>query len=120
GLEWEHRRFEEALSILNDARSLRPEPAVLERVNFLAAQMQYHGKNFDAAIADFEQIGRSDSTLAPVAMFNAALSWLQKGDEARFLANAEEFGNKTKDEKSGADLRLEAGLMEAARGDSRA
>src|SRR5438874_7009416 len=119
-LELEDRHFGEALAILNDARSLRPEPAVMERVNFLAAQIQYHGKNFDAAIADFEQIGRSDSTLAPVAMFNAALSWLQKGDEARFLANAEEFGNKTKDEKSGADLRLEAGLMEAARGDSRA
>ncbi len=119
-LELEDRHFGEALAILNDARSLRPEPAVLERVNFLAAQIQYHGKNFDAAIADFEQIGRSDSTLAPVAMFNAALSWLQKGDDSRFLADAEEFGNKTKGEKSPGEPRLEAGLMEAAKGDSRA
>jgi len=118
-LELEDRHFGEALAILNDARSLRPEPAVLERVNFLAAQIQYHGKNFDAAIADFEQIGRSDSTLAPVAMFNAALSWLQKGDDSRFLADAEEFGNKTKGEKSPGEPRLEAGLMEAAKGDSR-
>jgi TolA-binding protein len=53
-------------------------------------------------------------------MFNAALSWLQKGDEARFLADAEDFGNKTKDENSRADLRLEAGLMDAAKGDPRA
>src|SRR5256712_305803 len=119
-LELEDRHFGEALAILNDARSLRPEPAVLERVNFLAAQIQYHGKNFDAAIADFEQIGRSDSTLAPVAMFNAALSWLQKGDDSRFLVDAEEFGNKTKGEKSPGEPRLEAGLMEAAKGDSRA
>src|SRR5437879_2465149 len=119
-LELEDRHFGEALKVLNDARSLRPEPAVLERVNFLAAQIQYHGKNFDAAIADFEQIGRSDSTLAPVAMFNAALSWLQKGDDSRFLADAEEFGNKTKGEKSPGEPRLEAGLMEAAKGDSRA
>src|SRR6266516_1721424 len=44
-LELEDRHFDEALAILNDARSLRPEPAVLERVNFLAAQIQYHGKN---------------------------------------------------------------------------
>jgi TolA-binding protein len=36
------------------------------------------------------------------------------------LADAEEFGNKSKDEKSRADLRLEAGLMEAAKGDARA
>ncbi len=119
-LELEDRHFDEALAILNDARSLRPEPGVLERVNFLAAQIQYHGKNFDAAIADFEQIGRSDSTLAPVAMFNAALSWLQKGDDSRFLADAEEFGNKTKGEKSPGEPRLEAGLMEATKGDSRA
>src|SRR5438477_1957761 len=119
-LELEDRHFGEALAILNDARSLRPEPAVLERVNFLAAQIQYHGKNFDAAIADFEQIGRSDSTLAPVAMFNAALSWLQKGDDSRFLADAEDFGNKTKGEKSPGEPRLEAGWMEAAKGDSRA
>ena len=119
-LELEDRHFGEALAILNDARSLRPEPTVLERVNFLAAQIQYHGKNFDAAIADFEQIGRSDSTLAPAAMFNAALSWLQKDDDSRFLADAEEFGNKTKGEKSPGEPRLEAGLMEAAKGDSRA
>src|SRR6266404_618721 len=119
-LELEDRHFAEALAILNDARSLRPEPGVLERVNFLAAQIQYHGKNFDAAIADFEQIGRSDSTLAPVAMFNAALSWLQKGDDSRFLADAEEFGTKTKGEKSPGEPRLEAGLMEATKGDSRA
>jgi TolA-binding protein len=53
-------------------------------------------------------------------MFNAALSWLQKGDDSRFLADAEEFGNKTKGEKSPGEPRLEAGLMEAAKGDSRA
>jgi len=119
-LELEDRHFDEALTILNEARTLRPEPAVLDRVNLLAAQIQYHAKHFDAATARFEQIGHSDSTLASLAMFNAALSWLQKGDETRFLADAEEFGNKTKDEKSRADLRLEAGLMEAAKGDSRA
>jgi TolA-binding protein len=119
-LELEDRHFDEALTILNEARTLRPEAAVLDRVNLLAAQIQYHAKHFDAATAGFEQIGHSDSTLASLAMFNAALSWLQKGDETRFLAAAEEFGNKTKDEKSRADLRLEAGLMEAAKGDSRA
>ncbi|MDP9187104.1 MAG: tetratricopeptide repeat protein, partial [Verrucomicrobiota bacterium] len=117
-LELEDRHFDEALTILNEARTLRPEAAVLDRVNLLAAQIQYHAKHFDAATAGFEQIGHSDSTLASLAMFNAALSWLQKGDETRFLAAAEEFGNKTKDEKSRADLRLEAGLMEAAKGDS--
>jgi hypothetical protein len=119
-LELEEHHFDEALAILNEARRLRPEPAVLDRVNLLAAKIQYHAKHFDAATAEFEKIAHSDSPLASPAMFNAALSWLQKGDEARFLAVAEEFGSKTKDEKSRADLQLEAGLMEAAKADPRA
>jgi hypothetical protein len=119
-LEVEERHFDEALAILNEARTLRPEPAVLDRVNLLAAQIQYRAKHFDAATTGFDQIAHSDSPLASLAMFNAALSWLQKGDELRFLADAGEFGNKTKDEKSRADLQLEAGLMESAKGDSRA
>ena len=119
-LELEERHFDEALALLNEARTLRPDPTVLERVNLLAAQIHYRAKHFEDATASFEQIGHSDSSLASLAMFNAALSWLQKGDEARFMADAEEFGKKTKDEKSRADLRLEAGLMEAAKGDPRA
>jgi len=119
-LKLEDRDFDEALAILNEARLLRPEPAVGDRINFLAAQIQYHARHFDLATASFEQIGHSDSNLASSAMFNAALTWLQKGDNTRFLADAEEFGAKSRDEKSGADLRLEAGLMEAAKGDPRA
>ena len=119
-LELEERHFDEALALLNEARTLRPDPAVLEHVNLLAAQIQYRAKHFEDATVSFEQIGHSDSNLASLALFNAALSWLQKGDETRFLADAEEFGKKTKDEKSRADLRLEAGLMEAAKGDLRA
>lgn len=118
--ELEDGHFDQALAILNEAKTLRPEPAVSDRVNLLAAQIQYRAKHFDAATAGFEQIGHSDSVLASLAMFNAALSWLQKGDEAHFLADAEKFGKKTNDEKSRAELRLEAGLTEAAKGDARA
>jgi TolA-binding protein len=119
-LELEERHFDDALAILNEARKLRPEPPVLDRVNLLAAQIEYRAKHFDAATTGFDQVAQSNSPLASLAMFNAALSWLQKGDEARFLADAEDFGNKTKDENSRADLRLEAGLMEAAKNDPRA
>jgi len=119
-LEMEEHHFDEALAILNEARGLRPESAVIDRVNLLAARSQYYAKHFDAAIAGFEQIANSESRLASLATYNAALSWLQKGDEARFLATAEEVGNKTKDEQSRTNLRLEAGLMEAAKGDPRA
>jgi TolA-binding protein len=119
-LELEDRRFDEAFAILNDARSLQLEPATLDRLKMLAAEINYRARRFDAATADFEQIARSNSQLAPAAMFNAALGSLQKGDGPRFVANAEELGRKTNDEKSRADLQLEAGLAEAAKGDPRA
>jgi outer membrane protein assembly factor BamD (BamD/ComL family) len=118
--ELEDRRFDEALGILDDARALRPEPVMLDRLNLLAAEVKYRAKRFDAATADFERVASSDSQLAPVAMFNAALGALQKGDEPRFIANVEELAKKTGDEKSRADLKLEAGLTEAAKGDPRA
>ena len=119
-LQLEERRFDEALAILDEARGLRPEPVVLDRLSLLGAEIKYRARRFDAATADFEQIASSESQLAPVAMFNVALSALQKGDQAGFIAKVDEFGKKTSDEKSRADLQLEAGLTEAAKGDPRA
>jgi TolA-binding protein len=118
--EMEDRRFDEALEILNETRALHPEPAALDRVNLLAAEINYRTRRFDAATADFEAVAASESQLAPVALFNAALGALQKGDEMRFVANVERLGTKTSDEKSQANLRLEAGLTEAGKGDARA
>lgn len=118
--EMEERRFDEALAILNDARDLRPEPAALDRVNLLAAEINYRTRRFDAATADFERVATSSSQLAPVATFNAALGALQKGDGPRFVANVQQLGSRANDEKSQADLRLEAGLTEAGKGDPRA
>jgi TolA-binding protein len=118
--EMEERRFDEALAILNDARDLRPEPAALDRVNLLAAEINYRTRRFDAATADFERVATSSSQLAPVATFNAALGALQKGDGPRFVANVQQLGARMSDEKSQADLRLEAGLTEAGKGDPRA
>ena len=118
--EVEDHRLDDALAILSEARLLPPQPATLDRLNLLAAEINYRNRRFDAATADFEKIAASDSDLARVAMFNAALGALQKGDETRFVANVEQLGKKTADQNSQADLRLEAGLTEAAKGDPRA
>ena len=119
-LEFEEAKYGEALKILADARTLRPEPAVLDRINFLADEIHYRARNFDVAIADFERIGHSDSPLANLATFNAALGWLEKGNEPKFLADAQDFAKKTKEEQAGGGLRLAAGLTEAAKDDPRA
>lgn len=119
-VELDNDHFDDALAILNEARNLRPDSTVLYRLDLLAAKVEYRAKRFDAATTDFEKIARADSDIAPVALFNAALSSLQNRNDVRFVADANEFARRTGDEKSRADLQLDAGLTEAAKGDVRA
>src|SRR3984893_10894106 len=119
--ELEDRHFDDAIAILEKARLLRPEAPLLDdRINLLAAQAQYLAKRFDVATATFEQIAHSGSPWAKLSMFNASLGWLQLGDHARFLADYNEFEKRGEDEQSRAELRLEEGLMQEAKGDGKA
>jgi len=119
-LELEDRHFDEAIAILDDARVLRPEGELLDQINLLSAQAQYLAKRFEVATTAFEQIGRSTSPWATLALFNASTGWLQLGDHARFLADYNALERQGGDEESRASLRLEEGLMQAAKGDKKA
>ena len=113
-------RFDEAIAILDDARLLRPEPALLTQINFLSAQAEYLARRFDSATAAFEQIAQRDSRSARAALFNASTGWLQVGNHVRFIADYNQLEKQGGDEQSRADLRLEEGLMQAAKGDKKA
>src|SRR5216110_1376063 len=119
-LELEDRHFDEAIAILDDARALRTEAQLLDQINLLSAQAQYLAKRFEVATTAFEQIGRSTSPWAKLALFNASSGWLQLGDHARFLADYNALEKQGGDEESRASLRLEEGLMQAAKGDKKA
>ena len=119
-LEVEDRHFDEAIAILGDARLLHPEPSLLDRINLLVAQTQYLAKRFEVATAAFEQIAHSTSPWTKVALFNASVGWLQLGDHARFLTDYNELEKQGDDEESRASLRLQEGLMQAAKGDKKA
>jgi len=118
--EMDDRHFDEALAILDDARLLRPEPVLLTRIDFLSAQAHYLARRFDTATAVFEQIAHRDSPWAKAALFNASSGWLQAGNHARFMTDYSELEQKGGNEQSRADLRLEEGLMEAAKSDKKA
>jgi TolA-binding protein len=118
--EVEDKHFDEALAILNDARLLRPSPSLLTQIDFLSAQAQYLARRFDRASAEFEQVARSRSPWTKIALFNASTGWLRLGNRARFLADYSELENAGGDEAARADLRLEEGLLQAAKGDERA
>jgi outer membrane protein assembly factor BamD (BamD/ComL family) len=118
--EMDDRRFDEALAILDDARLLRPEPALLNRIDFLSAQAHYLARRFDTATAAFEQIAHRDSPWTKLALFNASSGWLQLGNHARFVADYSELEQKGGDEQSRADLRLQEALMQAAKNDKKA
>src|SRR5438094_3305817 len=118
--EIDEGRFDEAIAILDDARLLRPDPALLTRIDFLSAQAQYLAKQFDTATASFEQIAQRYSPWAKAALFNASSGWLQVGNHARFIADYNQLEKQGGDEQSRADLRLEEGLMQAAKTDKKA
>ncbi len=119
-LEVEDRHFDEAIAILDDARSLHLEPSLVDRLDLFAVQAQYLARRFEVATAAFEQIGHSPSPWAKVALFNASAGSLQLGDHKRFAANYNELEKQGVDEESRANLRLEEALMQAARGDDKA
>jgi TolA-binding protein len=118
--EVEDRYFDEAITILDDARLLHPEPALLARIDFLSAQAHYLAKRFDTATAAFEQIAHSNSPWTRVALFNASSGWLHLGNHARFLVDYTELEQQGGDNEARASLRLEEGLMQAAKGDKKA
>ena len=118
--EMQDRHFDEAIAILDDARLLHPEPALVARIDFLSAQAHYQAKRFDTATAAFEQIAHSNSPWAKAALLNASSGWLQLGNHARFLVDYTELEQQGGDKEIHANLRLEEGLMQAAKGDKRA
>ncbi len=118
--EVEDKHFDEAIAILGDARAFHPTQSLLAQIDFLSAQAQYLARRFGRASADFEQIARSGSPWAKVALFNASTGWLQLGDHKRFLADYGDLEKLGGDEQARADLRLEEGLVQAAKGDEKA
>jgi predicted negative regulator of RcsB-dependent stress response len=118
--EVDDKHFDEAIAILNEARSFDPEPSLLSRIDFLSAKAQYLARRFDRAATDFEQIAHSTSPWATIALFNASTGWLQVGNHSRFLTDYSELEKTGGDGETVADLRLEEGLMQAAKGDEKA
>jgi TolA-binding protein len=119
-LELDNRRFDETLAILEDARALRPDRALLERINLLAGRAQYGAGQFEAAAQTFETVAHTSPRAAADSFFNASLSWLQLSDHARFLADYRELGQSGGNEEARGDLLLEEGLAEAAQGNRKA
>jgi TolA-binding protein len=108
------------MAILNYARALRPGPALLDRMNLLAGRAQYLAKQFAVAAETFEKVAHTSPGLAGDSLFNASLAWLQLGDGARYLADAQELSQSGGNEEARGDLALEEGLTQAAQGNKKA
>lgn len=119
-LQKDDHRFDDALAVLEAARSSRPSAGQLAVINWLGAEIQYEAKRYDAAAKDFEKIARARSSLAKNALFNASLGWLQVSNEKNFAATYQELSRQPDGDEARADLLLERGLVQAAQGDSKA
>ena len=119
-LEMEDRRFDEAVAILNEAKSLQPPPAMLDRIALLTGRAHYQAKHFETAAQTFEQVARTSPRLVSDSLFNASLAWLQQNDNVRFLAAVKELGQQGGGDEARGDLLLEEGLTQAAQGNQKA
>lgn len=119
-LAFEDRRYDDAVAILNEARALKPPPALLARIDSRQAQVEYAAHNWRAAAERFEQVARSNSRAAGDAIFNASIAWLQARDNSRFIADVNALAGAGADENARGDLVLEQGLAQAAQNDKRA
>jgi TolA-binding protein len=117
-LQIDDRQFDGARATLGAARLLHPDARMSERIEWLSAETDYQMKKFTAAGSGFDRLGRS--AFGSAAIFNASLSWLQQGDNARFLANDQVLSKSGQNEQTRAELRLEQGLLEAAQGNEKA
>ena len=119
-LELEENRFGEAVAILEEARALRPAPALLGRIEMLLGTSHYSAGRFDLAAQTFRRMAEADSPVGNEALFNATLGWLQAGDAKESEAASQELKQRGADDETRGDLRLEQTLMAAARGDKEA
>ncbi|MDQ6807988.1 MAG: tetratricopeptide repeat protein [Verrucomicrobiota bacterium] len=114
------RRFDEAISILDDALVLRPERALEERIKMMTGEIHYRAGQWEAAARTFDEQARNRPAVAADALFNASAAWLQLKDNVRFVADSDALNAAGADEATRGDLVLEAGLVQAAQGDKRA
>lgn len=119
-LELADRRFDEAVAILEKAKSLRPSSLWLDRIALLAGRVHYEAKHFETAAQTFEQVAQTSPRLAADSRFNASLAWLQQNDNVRFLADVKELSQNSGGDETRGDLLLEEGLTQAAQGNKKA
>ena len=119
-LEMEDRRFEDALTILNDALALASPAPWSERITLLIGRAEFQARQFDKAARTFEKVANHSPALRRDSLFNASLAWLGQNDKDRFLADTKELVSSGENDETRADLLLEQGLTEASQGNSKA
>lgn len=115
----EARQWHSALATLEKARALTSEPAMRDRIDVLAAQAHTAISDLSGAADIYERVGYSDSGLAQMSIFNAAVLRLKAGDRAKYSADYAQV-QKRGEVAAEADLRLQDAFTQAAKGDARA
>lgn len=118
-MQMEDRQSSEALATLEAARVLSQDRQLLDRIDLLAAQARYDAADVNGAADLYERVGYSDSSYAPMSIFNGAALRLESGDRDRYAADYAQL-QKRGDAETQAELRFEEALSLAAKGDEHA
>jgi outer membrane protein assembly factor BamD (BamD/ComL family) len=115
-LAMEDQRFDDAVSVLDTARALRPEPSMLARIEMLAGSSHYRARRFNLAAETFHRIANQDAAYADAALYNTTIAWLAADEAPKAAAASQALKSRDADEQTRGDLRLEEAMIEAARG----
>lgn len=119
-LHLEDGEQDDAAAALEIARNLRPEPAVLDRIDLLAGRTHYLAARFERAAHTFDAVAARGSRYADDALFNASLAWLQVGDATEANTRKQKLSDTSAAPSAAGELVLEQALMQAAKREAKA
>lgn len=119
-LQIEDGRHDEGATVLELARTLRPTPELIDRIDLLAGRSLYSTAKFERAAQTFDAVAQRISPHASGAVFNASLAWLQTGNEKEAAGRAQEFSERAGSDTARGDLLLEQALIQASNRDRQA
>ncbi len=114
------KRGEAAEDVLNEAIRLAENPRELGRIEMLAGVAQFQQGDYEKAAISFRSAAEHAPELREEATFNAALAWLNQGNDERFLQEYARISSEFPESDFRQELILEQGLVQARNQDTRA
>jgi tetratricopeptide (TPR) repeat protein len=114
------KRGDPAGDVLNEAMRLAEDQRELGRIEMLAGVARFQERDYVQAAIYFHNAAEHAPELREKATFNAALAWLNQGNNERFLQEYARISSEFPESDLRRELILEQGLVQARHQDEQA